>query len=247
VPWAIGFAKARRGDLRAAAAAYHDTGELVRAHEGENGHWISARALVAMVSRDAAEANAVASDAFRVGQPSGVANALLAVARATEADAPKALELTRRAYSLAESVQNVRLLAYADLTAAGIAARHASPDVALGHLLAALAHAAQARHHEPMWKAVIRIGDALHGAGLDDAADEIVAAWVDAFPHVAARYPMLQAAHRRVDSLRVDTGTAPTERELCDWTTAIVERLRRDGLLAAAREDLPEERGTLGT
>jgi predicted ATPase/class 3 adenylate cyclase len=247
VPWAIGFARASRGDLGAAAAAYRDTAELVRLHEGENGHWISARALVAMLSRDAAEAHAAATDAFQVGQPSGIANALLAVARATEADALKALELTRRAYALAESVQNVRLLAYADLTAAGIAARHASPDVALPHLLGALAHAAQARHHEPMWKAVIRIGDALRGAGLNDAADEMVAAWVDAFPHTAARYPILQADHRRIDSLSVDTGTAPTERELCDRTTAIVERLRRDGLLAAAREDLSEERGTLGT
>ncbi len=246
VPWATGFAESSRGALGAAAAAYREAAELVRALEGENGHWISARALVAMVSRDATEARAVVADAFRVGQPSGMANALLAVARAIEFDAPRALEFTRRAYSLAESVQNVRLLAYADLTAARIAAQHASPDVALGHLLAALSHAAEARHHEPMWAAVIRIGNILRGAGLDDAAEEIVGAWIDAFPDAAARYPILQATDRSVDSLVVDDAGTVTERELCDRTTEIVDRLRRDGLLAAAREHLSEEGGTLG-
>jgi predicted ATPase/class 3 adenylate cyclase len=246
IPWATGFAESSRGALGAAAAAYREAAELVRALEGENGHWISARALVAMVNRDATEARAVVADAFRVGQPSGMANALLAVARGIESDAPRALALTRRAYALGESVQNVRLLAYADLTAARIAAHHASPDVALGHLLAALSHAAEARHHEPMWAAVIRIGNILRGVGLDDAADAIVGAWIDAFPGAAARYPVLLAHDRSVDSLVVDDTGTPTERELCDRTTAIVERLRRDGLLAAAREHLSEEGGTLG-
>jgi hypothetical protein len=199
-----------------------------------------------MVSRDATEARAVVADAFRVGQPSGMANALLALARAIESDAPRALELTRRAYALAESVQNVRLLVYADLTAARIAAQHASPEVALGHLLAALSHAVEARHHEPMWAAVIRIGNILRGAGLDDAADEIVRAWIDAFPDAAARYPILQASDRFVDSLVVEGAGTVTERELCDRTTEIVDRLRRDGSLMAAREHLPEEGGTLG-
>jgi predicted ATPase/class 3 adenylate cyclase len=243
VPWAKGFAEASRGALLSAAAAYGEAADLVGAHEGQNGHWISARALVAMVRRDAAEARAVAADALRVGQPSGTANAFLAVARVDATDASVALDLTRRAYALAETVQNIRLLAYADLTAASIAVRDASPDVALGHLLAALSHAAQARHHESIWQAVIRICEVIRGAGLDEAADEILAAWIGVFPEAASRYPVLRAEERRLDSFGVETTGLETERELCDRTTAIVERLRRDGLLPTTRQDLPEEGG----
>jgi len=252
LPWAKGFAEASRHDVAAAAEAYRQAAELVREVEGENGHWISARALVAMVTRDAAEAHAVLFDARRVGQPSGTANALLAVARVTPPDAAdRALHLIRRAYGLAESVQNLRLLTYADLTAASIANRYATPDVALTHLLAALGHAVQARHHEPMWLAVIRIGAALRRAGLHHSADTIVGAWIDAFPDAAARYPMM--ASERAEGLRIDplaaTGALVTsEHELCDRTVTIVDRLRREGLLgAAASPNLGEERRAIGS
>jgi predicted ATPase/class 3 adenylate cyclase len=244
LPWAKGFAEASRGERTAAAAAYREGVELIASLEGENGHWISTRALVAMLTRDPVEARDVGVDARRVGQPTGLANALLAIARTTQADdATNALELTRRAYALAESVQNVRLLAYADLTAAGIASRHATPEVALGHLLAALDHAVQARHHEPMWLALTRIGAVLRRAGLDDAASEIDEAWVDAFPGAAARYPTLRGRGGNADRLRFATQNPPSERELCDRTVAIIDRLRRTRLLATPRQDLAEERG----
>jgi predicted ATPase/class 3 adenylate cyclase len=245
LPWAKGFAEASRGERAAAAAAYRLGVDLIASLEGENGHWISTRALVAMITRDAAEARAVMIDARRVGQPTGLANALLAVARTTGADDPtKALELTRKAYGLAESVQSVQLLAYADLTAAGIASRHASSEVAIGHLVVALDHAVQARQHEAMWLALTRIGAVLRRAGLDDAASEIIGAWVDAFPGAARRYPSLQSPDGGTDHLRFDTTVSPSERELRDRTVAIIDRLRRDGLLAPPRQNLTEERGT---
>jgi predicted ATPase/class 3 adenylate cyclase len=242
LPWAKGFAEASRRQLADAALAYRQAADLIAALEGENGHWISARALVAMINRDAADTRAVALDARRVGQPSGLANALLAVARVNQAeDATEALELTRRAYALAESVQNVRLLTYADLTAAGIASRYATPEVALGHLVAALGHAVQARHHEPMWLALTRIGAVLRRAGLDGAAAEITGAWVEAFPAAAARYPSLHATGDRPARFRYDDAP-PSERDLCDRTVAIIDRLRRDGSLAPG-PNLAEERG----
>ena len=252
VPWAKGFAEASRQNRAAAVDAYREAVDLVRQLEGENGHWISARALVAMITRDAAEAHKVALDARRVGQPSGMANALLAVARTTPPhEADRALHLIRRAYGLAESVQNLRLLVYADLTAAGIANRDATPDVALTHLLAALGHAVEARHHEPMWTAVMRIGAALRRAGLDQSADTIIGAWIEAFPDAAARSPML--ADERPFGLRGDPlltagSVLASERELCDRTVTIVDQLRRDGLLSrATSSDLAEERRAIGT
>jgi predicted ATPase/class 3 adenylate cyclase len=244
LPWAKGFAEASRGHRTAAAAAYRQGVDLIASLEGENGHWISTRALVAMITRDATAARAVMVDARRVGQPTGLANALLAVARTTRADDPtRALELTRKAYSLAESLQSVQLLAYADLTAAGIANHHATAEVAIGHLVAALDHAVQARQHEPMWLALTRIDAVLRRAGLDDAASEIIEAWVDAFPGAAARYPSLHAPEGGADHLQFDSTIPPSERELRDRTVAMIDRLRRDGLLAP-RQDLAEERGT---
>ncbi len=244
LPWAKGFAEASRGARAAAAAAYRQGVDLIASLEGENGHWISTRALVAMVTRNAAEARAVRVDARRVGQPTGLSNALLAVARTTQADdATTALELTRRAYALAESVQNVRLLAYADLTAAGIAIRHATSEVAIGHLVTALDHAVQARQHEPMWLALTRIDAVLRRAGLESAASEIVEAWVDAFPGAAARYPSLHGPDGGENHLRFDRTIPPSERELRDRTVAIIDRLRRDRLLGAPRQDLTEEGG----
>ena len=231
VLWAKGFAEASRGDLDSAAAAYRANAELIRSLEGENGHWISARSLVVMVTRDAAEARAVGRDARRVGQPSALANALLAIARTQAVDPTKALELTRQAYALAESVQNVRLLAYADLTAAGIARQDAAPDVALGHLIAALKHAVRARQHEPMWQALIRIGAVLRRAGLTQAAADVIEPWVSAFPSATARYPSLHADHGDDVDFRLDALIPLTEEQLCDRTVAIIDRLRRDGLL----------------
>src|SRR5262249_30855650 len=131
-----------------------------------------------------------------------------------------------------ESVQNVRLLAYADLAAAGIAARHAAPEVAVGHLLAALAHAVQARHHEPMWVALTRIDAVLRRAGLDAAAHDVIDPWLDAFPAAAARSPTL-----RIDAYGdgdFADAAAPSERELCDRTVALIDHLRRDGRFTAA-------------
>jgi predicted ATPase/class 3 adenylate cyclase len=242
LPWAKGFAEASRGDRAAAATAYRQGVDLILALEGANGHWVSTRALVAMITRDAVEARAVGVDARHVGQPSGLSNALLAIARTTQAaDPTKALELTRRAYAIAESVQNVRLLAYADLTAASIASKHATSEVAIGHLVAALDHAAQARQHEPMWLALTRIGAVLRRAGLNDAANEIIVAWLDAFPGAAARYPSLHASGGGADGFGFDGPIAPSERELRDRTVAIIDRLRRDGSLATPRQDLAKE------
>jgi predicted ATPase/class 3 adenylate cyclase len=243
LPWAKGFAESSRGEVKAAIDAYREAAAVILAVEGENGHWISARALVAIATRDLAEAQQVAVDSLRVGQPSGRANAFLALARSTTDDGASALELTRRAYALAASVQNLRVLAYADLTAAGIAVRDAAPDVALGHLTAALSNAVQARHHEPMWHSVIRIGDVLRRAGFDAAASDVVGAWMDAFPEAAARY----AAQRpRERPMRFEAGVveARTERELCDRTITIVEELFRD--LQPPAQDLPEEGRAVG-
>ncbi|MGH9271690.1 MAG: adenylate/guanylate cyclase domain-containing protein, partial [Ilumatobacteraceae bacterium] len=75
LPWAKGFAESSRGDLQAAVEAYREAVAVIHEDEGENGHWISARALVAIATRDAAEARATAIDSLRVGQPSGRANA----------------------------------------------------------------------------------------------------------------------------------------------------------------------------
>jgi predicted ATPase/class 3 adenylate cyclase len=245
VLWAKCIAEASEGDLSAAAASYQATADLIASREGENGHWISARALLATTTRDAAAARQVGTDARRVGQPTGLANALLAIARtAPPEEASSALDLTRRAYALAESVQNVDLLAYADLTAAGIAGRYATPEVAIGHLLAALDHAVQARHHEPMWLALTRIATVLRRAGLDDAASDVVAMWIDALPAGASHHPVLLADSRPAEHSRFDETRPPSERELYDQTVAIIDRLRRDGLLATSREHLAEERGT---
>jgi hypothetical protein len=181
-----------------------------------------------------------------------MANALLAVARTTPPhEADRALHLIRRAYGLAESVQNLRLLVYADLTAASIANRDATPDVALTHLLAALGHAVEARHHEPMWIAVMRIGATLRRAGLDRSADAIIGAWIDAFPDAAARSPMLvneRPVGLRDDPLLTVGSVVTSERELCDRTVTMIDQLRREGLLGgAASSDLAEERRAIGT
>jgi hypothetical protein len=182
-------------------------------------------------------------DARRVGQPTGLANALLAVARATQAeDAARALALARQAYALAESVQNVDLQAYADLTAAGIASRHATPEVALGHLLVALGHAVEARHHEPVWDALTRIVAVLRRAGLETAAHEVADPWIYAFPGAAARYPGLATHAGGAGVYAMEAGHPRSERALHDRTVATIDRLRREGLLAPG-EHFAEERG----
>jgi predicted ATPase/class 3 adenylate cyclase len=242
LPWAKGFAEASRGNRAAAHRAYSDAVDLIRELEGENGHWISARALVVMLTRDGDEARAVVDDGERVGQPSGLANALLALARVVENDDPRsALELTRRAFGLAGTVQNTRLLAYADLTAAGIASRHATTAVAVGHLLAALQFAVQVRHHEAMWRAIVRLDEVLARAGFSDTAGAVAGLWVGAFPTPARRYPSLVA--RAPGAAMTGRATTPTVGEVAAATGELVEQLRRDGLLGRpAGEDLAEER-----
>ena len=57
------------------------------------------------------------------------------------------------------------------------------------------------------------------------------------------RYPSLHAPGGGADSFRFDGPIPPSERELRDRTVAIIDRLRRDRLLATPRQDLTEEGG----
>jgi predicted ATPase len=199
LPWARGFAEASRGNGYAAVMAYREAAIVVRDAEGENGRWITALSLDPNRNRD--EAEELLIRARRVGQPTGLASAILAVARLAAADEPAtALRLLERAADLAESVSNLRQLTQNDLVAASIVGR-ADPQAALGYLTAALTHAADLRQNETVWRCIASILVVLRRAGHEDAAAELANLWTEAYPQGAARYPVFETARREGPAL----------------------------------------------
>jgi predicted ATPase/class 3 adenylate cyclase len=227
LPWARGFAEASRGNAGAAVAAYQEAAALIRDLEGENGRWITALSLDPGRSRDDAEELLIR--ARRIGQPTGLASAILAVARLAGPDEPAtALRLLERAADLAESVSNLRQLTQNDLAAASIVGR-ADPQAALGYLVAALTHAADLRQNEAVWRCVASILTVLRRAGHETAAAELATIWVAAFPEAAARYPVFETSRRGVPAwLGVDQAGA--EVDVYNRTFAVLHDLRRAGV-----------------
>jgi predicted ATPase/DNA-binding SARP family transcriptional activator len=194
LPWARGFAEASRGNAYAAVMAYREAAGLIRDIEGENGRWITALSLDPTRDRD--EAEELLIRARRIGQPTGLASAILAVARLAAPDEPEtALRLLERAADLAESVSNLRQLTQNDLAAASVVGR-ADPQAALGYLTAALTHAADLRQNETVWRCVATILAVLRRAGYEDAAAELATIWTGAYPQGVARYPVFETARR---------------------------------------------------
>jgi hypothetical protein len=214
LPWARGFAEASRGNGGAAVVAYREAVTVVRDAEGENGRWITALSLDPNRNRD--EAEELLIRARRVGQPTGLASAILAVARLAAAHEPEAaLRLLERAADLAESVSNLRQLTQNDLAAASIVGR-ADPQAALGYLAAALTHAADLRQNETVWRCVASILAVLRRAGHEDAAAELATLWTAAYPQGVARYPVFETARRE--------GPALLSIEPPDGETGVFER-----------------------
>jgi predicted ATPase/class 3 adenylate cyclase len=227
LPWARGFAEASRGNGGAAVMAYREAAAIVRDTEGENGRWITALSLDPNRDRDDAEELLIR--ARRVGQPTGLASAILAVARLAAPDEPAtALRLLERAADLAESVSNLRQLTQNDLAAASIVGR-ADPQAALGYLTAALTHAADLRQNEAVWRCVASILAVLRRAGHEDAAAELATLWTDAYPQGAARYPVFESARREGPALLV---IEPPDGEtgVFDRTFQLLRDLRQAGI-----------------
>jgi predicted ATPase/class 3 adenylate cyclase/DNA-binding winged helix-turn-helix (wHTH) protein len=227
LPWARGFAEASRGNAGAAVMAYQEAAAVVRDAEGENGRWITALSLDPNRNRD--EAEELLIRARRIGQPTGLASAILAVARLAAADEPAtALRLLERAADLAESVSNLRQLTQNDLAAASVVGR-ADPQAALGYLTAALTHAADLRQNETVWRCVASILAVLRRAGHEDAAAELATIWTEAYPEGAARYPVFEAA-RREGSAVLSIEPPGGETGVFDRTFELLRDLRQAGV-----------------
>ncbi len=227
LPWARGFAAASRGNAGAAVSAYQEAAAVIRDTEGENGRWITALSLDPSRSRDDAEELLIR--ARRIGQPTGLASAILAVARLAAPDEPAtALRLLERSGDLAESVSNLRQLTQNDLAAASIVGR-ADPQAALGYLTAALTHAADLRQNEAVWRCVASILTVLRRAGHEAAAAELATMWTDAFPEGVARYPVFETSRRGASAvLSIDHSGA--EAEVFNRTFSMLHDLRRAGV-----------------
>ncbi len=227
LPWARGFSEASRGNGVAAVMAYREAAAVIRDVEGENGRWITALSLDPSRNRD--EAEDLLIRARRVGQPTGLASAILAVARLAAADEPAtALRLLERAADLAESVSNLRQLTQNDLAAASVVG-WADPQAALGYLAAALTHAADLRQNETVWRCVASILGVLRRAGHEDAAAELASIWTDAYPEAAARYPVFETARREGTALQgIERPDAETG--VFDRTFELLREVRQAGV-----------------
>jgi predicted ATPase/class 3 adenylate cyclase len=227
LPWARGFSEASRGNGVAAVMAYREAAAVIRDIEGENGRWITALSLDPSRNRD--EAEELLIRARRVGQPTGLASAILAVARLAAPDEPAtALRLLERAADLAESVSNLRQLTQNDLAAASVVGR-ADPHAALGYLAAALTHAADLRQNEAVWRCVASILAVLRRAGHEGAAAELATIWTDAYPEGAARYPVFETA-RREGRVVVTVEVPDAETGAFDRTFELLRDLRQAGV-----------------
>jgi predicted ATPase/class 3 adenylate cyclase len=220
LPFAHGFAAETRGDRQLAMEEYARAADVILAGEGPNGRWITARALVLMAARDRVAAEQLVADSREVGQPTCMAFALLALARATERSEPEAaLGLVEAASALAATAMNRHAEFYVDLTAAGIVAREAGTEAAVAHLLHALDRAVELRQHDAMWRALNRIVGVLRRCGASSAADELIVAWVGAFPGSSGA-----ARLRESTQLRVDPGApAKSIAELVELTRRVTE------------------------
>jgi hypothetical protein len=179
--FARGFAEASRGNAEAAMTAFQQSADVIVDLEGRNGRWIAARALVITFTRDRNDAEQLVRDARRVGQPSGIALALLALARATSGAEPAAaLSTLAEASEHAASVYNRQVQVYIDLTAATIVEKVAGPDAALQYHKQALVNALQLRQHEVVWRSLTTIGGVLRRCGQTKLADELLQPWIDA-------------------------------------------------------------------
>jgi predicted ATPase/class 3 adenylate cyclase len=227
LPWARGFAEASRGNAAAAVEAYEEAARVIRDLEGENGRWITALTLDPRRNPDDAEALLIR--ARHIGQPTGLASALLAVARLSAADEPAtALRLLERAADVAESVSNIRQLTQNDLAAASIVGR-ADPQAALGYLMAAFTHAADLRQSETVWRCIADILTVLRRAGHDAAAAQLATLWADAFPDGATRYPVFESA-RREGPASSRLGEPDTESGVFDQTFELLRDLQQAGV-----------------
>jgi hypothetical protein len=207
--------------------AYREAAAVIRDVEGENGRWITALSLDPNRSRD--EAEELLIRARRIGQPTGLASSILAVARLAAADEPAtALRLLERAGDLAESVSNLRQLTQNDLAAASVVAR-ADPQAALGYLAAALTHAADLRQNETVWRCVASTLAVLRRAGHEDAAAELATIWTDAYPEGAARYPAFETARREGPALP-GIEQPDVEAGVFERTFALLRDLRQAGV-----------------
>jgi predicted ATPase/class 3 adenylate cyclase len=227
LPWARGFAEASRGNAGAAVSSYQEAAAVIRDLEGENGRWITALSLDPGRSRDDAEELLIR--ARRIGQPTGLASAILAVARLAAPDEPAtALRLLERAGDLAESVNNLRQLTQNDLAAASVVGR-ADPQAALGYLTTALIHAADLRQNEAVWRCVASILTVLRRAGHESAAAELATLWTDAFPERIARYPVFEIS-RPGAPVPLSIEDSGAQVDVFNRTFALLHDLRRAGV-----------------
>jgi predicted ATPase/class 3 adenylate cyclase len=186
--FARGFAEASRGNVDAALVAFQQSADVILDLEGRNGRWIAARALVITTTRDRHDAEQLVRDAGRVAQPTGIALALLALARAMSHDDPAAsLSTLAEASEHAASVYNRQVQVYIDLSAATIVEKVAGPDAALRYHKQALVNALQLRQHEVVWRSLTTIGGVLRRCGQTKLADELLQPWIDASSSLQAR------------------------------------------------------------
>jgi predicted ATPase/class 3 adenylate cyclase len=227
LPWARGFAEASRGNTGSAVSAYQEAAAVIRDVEGENGRWVTALSLDP--SRDRDDAEELLIRARRIGQPTGLASAILSVARlAAPYEPATALRLLERAGDLSESVSNLRQLTQNDLAAAAIVGR-ADPQAALGYLATALTHAADLRQYEAVWRCVASILAVLRRAGHETAAAELATIWTEAFPEGVGRYPVFETSRRAAPvGLSVDNGGV--EADVFIRTFEMLHDLRRAGV-----------------
>ncbi len=238
-PFAEGFALASHGDGAGGVERYRDSVEVILQTEGENGRYVTARAISASHT-DPSEAAELLELALRIGQPTGIAAALAAQARVLRnTDPATAITLLAAASGLAAAVRNRRQLAYNDLTMASVLTQMQDRERALATLRDALVHAEHLHQHEVVWSVVSRVHDLLEAMGEGVRADRLLQAWFRAFPAMGTRYRMRASANPPFTLIHA----ADRHDELVALTLDVIDAVLEAGPArsAASGDDLAEE------
>lgn len=226
--FAKGFAAASRGDMGAAMELYRESAATIRRIEGENGRWINALALVQIYERDPGQAAALVRRARRIGQPSGLAFALLALARATgDSDPTGALDHLIEAGRLAAAVRNRHAQVYVSLAAAELV-DDASPEVALRYEREALVNAVALREARVVWRVVRKLVTTLKRVDEEALARRIALPWISSFSGTEGADRLSQLVVGKPSS-EVSLFDHLSEHELLESTLAAIDGIEAAG------------------